>query len=87
MDDARPAPDLADATNAEIESVLIPLLGRLCRKPDDSMLSHMLWASRPDGDPRPAEDLLPSLKVILLGRHARAGPRGRLDPARPVHPA
>jgi cytochrome P450/ferredoxin-NADP reductase len=61
------APDVADATNAEIESVLIPLLGRLRRKPDDSMLGHMLWAGRTDGDPRSAEDLLPSLKVILLG--------------------
>jgi len=61
------APDVADATNAEIESVLIPLLGRLRRKSDDSMLAHMLWAGRPDGDPRPIEHLLPSLKVILLG--------------------
>jgi len=59
--------DIADATNAEIESVLIPLLGRLRRKPDDSMLGHMLWAGRADGDPRPVEQLLPSLKVILLG--------------------
>lgn len=58
---------VSDRVSAEIEEVLRPRLTELRLHPDDSMLSHMLWAGRPDGDPRPIEMLLPSLKVILLG--------------------
>ncbi|HWT92663.1 MAG TPA: cytochrome P450 [Solirubrobacteraceae bacterium] len=56
----------ADAITAAIEERLDPLLERLAREPDGSMLSHMLHGGR-DGEPRPASLVLPSLKVILLG--------------------
>ncbi len=57
----------ADAVTAQIEERLVPLLERLVREPDDSMLSHMLHGGREAGDPRTPEQVMPSLKVILLG--------------------
>lgn len=58
---------VADRASEEIEEVLRPRLAELARHPDHSMLSHMLWAGREGGEPRPPEMILPSLKVILLG--------------------
>ncbi|UGS37308.1 cytochrome P450 [Capillimicrobium parvum] len=57
----------ADAVTTEIEERIVPLLERLTREPDESMLSHMLHGGRPEGDPRTPAQVLPSLKVILLG--------------------
>ncbi len=57
----------SDAACAEIDERLGPLLDRLEREPDDSTISHMIWTGREAGDPRPREQYLPSLKVILLG--------------------
>jgi cytochrome P450 len=57
----------ADAVTAEIETRIEPLLERLVSEPDESMLSHMVHGGRPDGDPRPPDQVLPSLKVMLLG--------------------
>jgi aromatic O-demethylase, cytochrome P450 subunit len=57
---------VADAVTAEIEAVLEPLIDRLGREGDGSMLSHMLHGGR-DGTPRSAAAVYPSLKVILLG--------------------
>jgi cytochrome P450 len=57
----------SDAACAEIDERLTPLLDRLEREPDDSTISHMIWTGRDPGDPRPREQYLPSLKVILLG--------------------
>lgn len=58
---------IGDAVAAEIRERLAPLLDRLERAPDDSAISHMLHAARPDGAPRARELVLPSLLVILLG--------------------
>jgi len=52
---------VADATSAEIDARLEPLLDRLEREPDDSVLAHMLAA-----DATRAE-VLSNLKLILLG--------------------
>jgi cytochrome P450 len=57
----------ADAVSHEIEERLDPVLDRLERHPDDSMLSHMLHGGRPEGEPRDRAHVYPSLKVILLG--------------------
>lgn len=57
----------ADAISAEIEQVLDPLIAQLSTRPDDSMISHMLWAGVQDGRPRSIDTIMPSLKVILLG--------------------
>jgi cytochrome P450 len=58
---------IGDGVAAEIRERLSPLLDRLEREPDDSAISHMLHAARPEGDPRARELILPSLLVILLG--------------------
>lgn len=63
-------PDLfavAERATAEIEDIVRPRLAQLVATPDDSMLSHMLWAGREGRGPRSMELILPSLKVILLG--------------------
>jgi cytochrome P450 len=57
----------SDAASAEIDERLTPLLERLERKPDESAISHMIHAGRPDGSPRSRTEYMPSLKVILLG--------------------
>lgn len=57
----------ADAVTAEIGARIEPLLERLVREPDDSMLSHMVHGGRAGRAPRTPAQVLPSLKVILLG--------------------
>ncbi len=59
--------DLADGISREIDDVLSPLIAELSAHPDDSMISHMLWAGVQDGKPRSFSTIMPSLKVILLG--------------------
>jgi cytochrome P450 len=57
----------ADVVTAEIEERITPLLERLVDAPDESMLSHMLHGGRSEGDPRAPDQVMPSLKIILLG--------------------
>ena len=64
-DPARDA--ICAATVAEIEAVALPLLDRLAKQPDGSPLSHMLHSGMPEGQTRPPEMILPSVKVTLLG--------------------
>lgn len=52
---------------AEIEAVTLPILERLAREPDQSPLSHLLHAGMPEGRTRPPDQILPSVKVTLLG--------------------
>jgi cytochrome P450 len=52
---------------AEIEAVALPLLDRLRTQPDQSPLSHLLHSGMPEGQTRPPEMILPSVKVTLLG--------------------
>lgn len=52
---------------AEIESFALPLLERLAKTPDQSPLSHLLHAGMPEGQTRPPEMILPSVKITLLG--------------------
>lgn len=57
----------ADRAADEINEIVVPHLEKLRREPDDSMLSHMIWAGREGGEPRPVELIMPSLRVLLLG--------------------
>lgn len=57
----------ADSISREIDETLAPLIADLSQRPDDSMISHMLWAGVRDGRPRTLATIMPSLKVILLG--------------------
>lgn len=52
---------------AEIEAIALPLLERLAKQPDQSPLSHMLHSGMEQGQTRPPEMILPSVKVTLLG--------------------
>ena len=56
-----------DATAVAIDAELRPYMERLRFAPDDSTISHMLTTGRPDGQPRTVDEVLPSLKVIILG--------------------
>lgn len=64
-DPARDA--ICAATIAEIDAVALPLLERLATTPDQSPLSHLLHAGMPEGQTRPPERILPSVRVTLLG--------------------
>lgn len=64
-DPARDA--ICQAVVAEIESVALPLLERLKTRPDNSPLSHLLHSGMPEGQTRPPEMILPSVKITLLG--------------------
>ena len=56
-----------DEVAAEIDAELRPIMERLLVEPDDSTMSHMLHTGRPEGEPRTVDQVLPSLKVIILG--------------------
>ena len=56
-----------DATAAEIEAELRPLMQTWQTAPDDSAIAAMLTHGCPAGTSRQIEYLLPSIKVILLG--------------------
>lgn len=56
-----------DATAAAIDAELRPYMEELRHAPDDSTIAHMLTTGRPEGQPRTVDEVLPSLKVIILG--------------------
>ncbi len=56
-----------DATAADIDRELVPMMERLQRDPDDSTIASMLTHGCPAGEFRSIEAVMPSLKVILLG--------------------
>jgi cytochrome P450 len=56
-----------DLTAAQIDEALRPLMTRLQADPDDSTIASMLTSGCPIGHPRAIDEVMPSLKVILLG--------------------
>lgn len=54
-------------TCAELERELLPKLELLTQQPANIPLSHMLHFNMPQGQCRPIEHVLPSIKVTLLG--------------------
>lgn len=58
--------EIADATGAEIDRELTPVLERMWAEPDDSTISTMLQHAEGSFEER-VEQILPTLKVILLG--------------------
>ena len=56
-----------DATAKAIDAELRPYMEELRHHPDDSTIAHMLTTGRPPGEPRTVDEVLPSLKVIILG--------------------
>jgi cytochrome P450 len=59
--------ELSDQANREINETLLPCMEKLSHHPDDSMISHMLWAGREGTTPREISQVLPTLKIILVG--------------------
>jgi cytochrome P450 len=55
------------AVVAEIDAVALPLLERLAHAPDPSPLSHLLHAGMAQGQTRPVDQILPSVRITLLG--------------------
>lgn len=58
---------ISDATAADIDHELRPLMERLQVEPDESTIASLLTSGCPVGQPRGIDDVMPSLKVILLG--------------------
>ena len=56
-----------DAVAADIDHELVPMMERLQREPDDSTIASMLTHGCPAGQWREIAEVMPSLKVILLG--------------------
>ncbi len=57
---------ISDAVAAEIDEALAPVLEGISGA-DDSTIAHMLFSGRPGGERRELSEVMPSLKVILLG--------------------
>lgn len=56
-----------DAAIAEIDAVLRPIVERVTREPDNSMISHIVHDGLPEGQTRSFEEIMPTIRVILLG--------------------
>lgn len=58
---------VSDATAADIDRELRPVMERMVAQPDGSAISSLLTHGCPVGTSRSVEELMPSIKVILLG--------------------
>jgi cytochrome P450 len=56
-----------DRARAEIDSVIRPIIERVSEQPDTSLLSHMVHKGLPAGQLRTFEELIPTIRVTLLG--------------------
>jgi cytochrome P450 len=59
--------DRVDQANGEIDAYMREAIDRLTAEPDDSGLSHMIHDGMPDGRRRTFEELMPTIRVIILG--------------------
>ena len=58
---------VCDTARAEIDSVVRPIIERVTREPDDSIISHMVHGGLPPGQARSFDELMPTIRVTLLG--------------------
>jgi cytochrome P450 len=58
---------ISDAVAAEIDATLEPVLARISSAEEDSTIAHMLFSGVLDGGRRELAEIMPTLKVILLG--------------------
>ncbi len=56
-----------DRAIAEIDDVLRPMVERVTRTPDETMISHIVHGGTAPGYPRTFEAIMPTIRVILLG--------------------
>ncbi len=58
---------VSDDVAAEIDAALEPVLARISSAEEDSTIAHMLFSGVLDGGRRDIAEIMPTLKVILLG--------------------
>jgi len=58
---------VCDGARAEIDAVVRPIIQRVTREPDDSIISHMVHGGLPAGEVRSFDELMPTIRVTLLG--------------------
>jgi cytochrome P450 len=56
-----------DRARAEIDAVVRPIIERVTTQPDSSVISHMVHGGLPEGQVRTFEELMPTIRVTLLG--------------------
>jgi cytochrome P450 len=59
--------DRVDQANGEIDAYMRAMIDRLSADPDDSGVSHMIHDGMPEGQMRTFEELMPTIRVIILG--------------------
>ncbi|MFI7067227.1 cytochrome P450 [Kribbella sp. NPDC050124] len=59
--------DRLDRALAEIDGQLGSLYERALAKPDHTLMSHVMYGGMPDGQVRGFDDVVPTMKVIILG--------------------
>ncbi len=62
-----------NAARAEIDEVLRPAIERVTAAPDHSLLSHMVHGGMSDGAVRSYEQIIPTMRVFLLGGSQEPG--------------
>lgn len=63
----------AAATAGEIDAYLRELVAHLREHPDSSIISHMVHTGTPDGKPRSFEEVIATIRVIILGGFQEPG--------------
>jgi cytochrome P450 len=56
-----------DRARAEIDDALRPIVERVTARPDHSLVSHVVHGGMPEGEARSFEEIMPTMRVILLG--------------------
>lgn len=59
--------DVCDLARKEIDDVLRPIVERVSHTADNSLVSHVVHGGMPEGKTRSFEDIMPTIRVILLG--------------------
>jgi len=54
----------AAEAGADMEATLLPIVTELTAHPDNSLVSHLIHAGRPPGQPRPAKDIMSQFKAM-----------------------
>ncbi|HWH26588.1 MAG TPA: cytochrome P450 [Pseudolysinimonas sp.] len=64
---------IADTTVKEIDSHIADAIERLTAHPDETGLSHLIHTSTPDGRPRTFDELIGTIRVIIMGGFQEPG--------------
>lgn len=59
--------DRCDGAIAEIDDVVGEMYEKACAKPDRSLFSHVIHGGLPEGQRRSFEEIMPTMRVIILG--------------------